>query len=459
MSNRRAVRGNAPVQHAPQQPSNTPKKLTASEIAALKANSRVSSAKPTSNLHTITRAEINQQRIPVVSQSTPRQITQRPPKRGEKITPQVEIDEPVVTQRTVQPRPVRKAEGFEPPKFVSNQKTANQIKMERLAASSSIDPAEYEKIKQARIRDMQKTKSIVKAKIVSKNVEKEQGDDEDKHYKYEYAEEEMDSWEEIKPTKTKKTKNKKSNQRDDAEVVRKSIAMLGRKNVSERIKVKDTDKEKYDIEDLDNISVPRNSKDKMPIVQLDNLNKLINRNVTGNKRDILLVGLSESTKDAVMDLLMETELGTSGHIFDTLLEENQTKEIPQTSFAVFSEKVPILPLDERDEESSEEEGVRARTRAKKKIVAKKPPSKKTTIAVGETYEETPFNIKEDYPSVRFIVLVKVSAHDRVDIKKLHENVAPFTPIEKFKQKFTELIRAECLIIDVENKKQIYHVDL
>jgi hypothetical protein len=462
MANRRGVRGNVPVQHAPSQPSNTPKKLTASEIASMKVTSRINVVKPNNKVHNVKRSELVKQRAPPMQKSAPRQAVKRPPKQGHRTASALqELNEAPVRTPPIKARPVRQAEGFAPPKYVSLKKTANQIKQERIAATTvtTIDPKEYEKIKKARIKEMETAKPTVKAKIIeSKQMKERGGDDDDKRYKYEFQEEELDSWEEIKPSK--KTKTKKS-ANSDSQCVKSSMAMMGRKGVSERIKVKDTDKDKYDVEDLDNISISKHSKDRMPVTVLSNLNKLINRNVTGNKRDILLVGLSESSKDAVIDLLMDTELGTNGHIFDTMLEENETIEIPETSMAVFSEQVPILPLDERDDESSEEDGVRGRTRATKKLSDKNPKksTRKVVVAVGEEYEELPFDIKGDYPSVRFIFLVKVSAHDRVDMKRMHSNVAPHTPFESFKKKFTDLTRAECLIIDRENTKQIYHVDL
>jgi len=460
MANRRA-RLKTQVQHAPPNTSTAPKKLTSADIAAAKARSRVVTPVINNKPPPIKRSDTMKHKIyspPNSITSVTKKSMPRVPKRGHHQTPVSEIQEVVtpIVQKMLTPRPIRQAEGFKPPAYVSHTKTANQIRQEKLNThTNSIDPEEYERIKSERIKDMNKAKTVVKAKIVESKHLKTLGDEES-HYKYEYAEEEMDSWEEIKPDKKKKSRKKI----DDSQCVKKSMAMIGRKHPSERIKVKDTDKDKYDVEDLeDTDNSGLKNKDKLSVSVLSNLNKLINRNVHGNHRDILLVGLSESTKDAVIDLLMETELGSSGLIFDTTLEENETKEIPEAAFAIFSEKVPILPIEQRDEESSEEDGVKARTRATKKLTKPKPNQKKTVIAVGDEYAEDPFNIKEDYPSIRFIFLVKVSAHDRVDIKKLHENLAPFSPFEKFKKLFIELTRAECLLVDTTNHKQLYHVDL
>jgi len=458
MSNRRAVRIKTQVQHAPQQTSTAPKKLTAAEISAAKARSRIVTPKANNKPAAIKRSDTMKHKIhspPNSATSVTKKSMPNVPKRGTRQQPVAEVHD-VVQRKPVQARPVRQAEGFKPPAYVNHTKTANQIRQEKLNAhTNSIDPEEYARIKSERIKEMNREKTVVKAKIVESKHLKTLGDEES-HYKYEYAEEEMDSWEEIKPEKKKKSKKKT----DDSQCVKKSMAMIGRKHPSERIKVKDTDKDKYDVEDLEETDVSgRKGHDKFSVSVLNNLNRLVNRNVHGNNRDILLVGLSESTKDAVIDLLMETELGNSGLVFDTTLEENETKEIPEAAFAIFSEKVPILPLEERDEESSEEDGVKARSRATKKLVKPKPTKKKTVLAVGDDYEEPPFNIKEDYPSVRFIFLVKVSAYDRVDIKKLHENLAPFAPFEKFKKLFIELTRAECLLVDTTNHKQLFHVDL
>ncbi len=340
-------------------------------------------------------------------------------------------------------------------------KTAAQLLADKQKSNNAVDPEEYQKIKEQRIKEMKKPKKVVKAKIVhsTKTKTKADGDDETP-YDCSFEEEEMDSWEsveeDIKSVKEIDPKN-------DAKRVKKSMAMLGRKTPSEKIKVQlDTD---YDVEDIDAFTAAReydNKKEKLTIVNLENLDKIIKKDMKG-KRDILLVGLSESVKDAISDLLMETEIGKAGRIFDTSLEENELLTVPKTSIAMFSEKVPILPLDQRDEDSSED-GIKARTRAteKQKKVAAKQTTKhanKKVIAVGEDHIEEAFDIKKDYPSVRFIFLVKVSAIERVDLKKLHYNVAPFTPLEKFKKKFIALNRAECLVVDLENKNQIYHMEI
>jgi len=368
----------------------------------------------------------------------------------------------------------RKVEKFDPVVTLVVRKTAAQIREEKLNQNkNTVDPDEYQLIKEERMQEMEREKKVVKAKIVESKRKQADGDEETP-YEYDYEEEEMESWDsdiEVKPAK----KVKELDPRKDGERVKKTMAMIRGKSTTEKIKVQDKDKEKYDVEDLsedDNIASSRGTKngpskkEKMPVVQLDNLSKIINSKVSGNKRDILLVGLSESAKDAISDLLMETDIGKVGRIFDTSLEENEDKSIPKTSIAMFSEKVPILPLDERDEDSSSEDGAKARARAKTKMTAakaadakiKKPQGRKKVIAVGEVYEEAHFDVKKDYPSVRFIFLVKVSASDRVDVKKLHANVAYFTPIDRFKKKFMELTRAECLIIDLENRGQIYHME-
>jgi len=371
-------------------------------------------------------------------------------------------------QKDVKVKPSqRKVEKFDPVVVVRHTKTFAQIQAEKLN-KNTVDPEEYEKIKEKRIRDLEKQmnseRKVVKAKIVEKKQTRAEGDDETP-YDCSYEEEEIESWESIEED----IKHiKEIDPREDAKRVKKSMAMLGRKMPSEKIKIQsDID---YEVEDLDDDNAFKGAKngpqkkDKMPVVNLDNLGTIIKSDITQkSKRDILLVGLSESAKDTITDLLMETTLGKAGRIFDTSLEENETKHPPKTSIAMFSEKVPILPLDQREEDSSEEDGVKARTRAnqKQKLAQKAAPknTKKKVIANGEDrVVDEKFDVKKDYPSVRFIFLVKVSAHDRVDIKNLHYNVAPFTPLDKFKKKFTDLTRAECLIIDLENRNQIYHME-
>lgn len=372
-------------------------------------------------------------------------------------------------QKDVKVKPSqRKVEKFDPVVVVRHTKTAAQLQAEKLNRGKTIDPDEYEKIKEQRIRDLEKQmnseRKVVKAKIVEKKQTRAEGDEETP-YDCSYEEEEIESWESIEED----VKHiKEIDPREDAKRVKKSMAMLGRKTPSEKIKIQ-TDID-YEVEDLDEDNAFKGAKngpqkkDKMPVVNLDNLGTIIKSDITQkSKRDILLVGLSESAKDTITDLLMETTLGKAGRIFDTSLEENETKTPPKTSIAMFSEKVPILPLDQREEDSSEEDGVKARTRAKEKqkLAQKAAPknTKKKVIAKGEDrVVDEKFDVKKDYPSVRFIFLVKVSAHDRVDIKNLHYNVAPFTPIDKFKKKFTELTRAECLVIDLENRNQIYHME-
>lgn len=332
-------------------------------------------------------------------------------------------------QKDVKVKPSqRKVEKFDPVVVVHQSKTAAQLKAEKLNRTT-VDPEEYEKIKEKRIRDLEKQmnseRKVVKAKIVEKKQTRAEGDEETP-YDCSYEEEEMESWESIEED----IKHiKEIDPREDAKRVKKSMAMLGRKTPSEKIKIQ-TDVE-YEVEDLDDDNVFKGTKngpqkkDKMPVVTLDNLGTIIKSDITQkSKRDILLVGLSESAKDTITDLLMETTLGKAGRIFDTSLEENETKIPPKTSIAMFSEKVPILPLDQREEDSSEEDGVKARTRAnqKQKLAQKAAPksTKKKVIAKGEDrVTDEKFDVKKDYPSVRFIFLVKVSAHDRVDIKNLH----------------------------------------
>lgn len=364
----------------------------------------------------------------------------------------------------------RKIEAFDAPPNVPRTKTAAEILAEKnRRQTKEVDPEEHAHIVEERLRALEENnrlaegghRKVVKAKIISKKYERGEGDDE-KNYDVDFEEEEMDSWEEPDPKAKPAPRIKEIDSREASKSVKNTLAIFSRK--TDKVKVQGKDTEDYDVEDIIGSKPAKKGETKFPIQTLDNVGKLINAKNLGKRKDILLVGLSESAKDSICDLLMDTDLGKTNKIFDTTLEENEELSIPKNAVAIFSEKVPILPLDEREEESEDEDGVKARARAKAKAEALKAAEKakkakrKVVRAEGENHEEEPFNVKKDYPSVRFIFLVKVSANDRVDLKELHSNVASFVPFEKFKKRFTELTRAECLIIDLDNKNQIYHME-
>lgn len=378
--------------------------------------------------------------------------------------------------RTQQPQNVdksatkRKVEAFDVEPTIPKTKTAAELLAEKRQVKHTIDPEEYARIKEERLRAIEEAnrlaeegkRKVVKAKIVSKKYARGEGDEE-KNYNVDLVEEEIDSWEDPDPKGKPQPKIKELDSREAGKSVKSTLAIFSRK--TDKVKVQGKDTEDYDVEDIiTSKSSKTKTKDgviKIPVVTIDNISKLISAKTIGKRKDILLVGLSESAKDSICDLLMDTDLGP--RIFDTTLEENETVNIPKNAIAIFSEKVPILPLDEREEGSEDEDGVKARMRAKAKADAlkastKKASTKKSVIAEGDKYEEEPFNVKKDYPSVRFIFLVKVSANDRVDMKELHSNVANFMPFEKFKKRFTDLTRAECLIVDLDNRNQIYHME-
>lgn len=365
----------------------------------------------------------------------------------------------------------KKIEAFDAPPNIPKTKTAAEILAEknRRQLKPDVDPDEHAQIVEERLRAIEENnrlaeegiRKVVKAKIISKKYERGEGDDE-KNYDVDFEEEEMDSWEEPDPKTKPAPRIKEIDAREASKSVKNTLAIFSRK--TDKVKVQGKDTEDYDVEDIIGAKPSKKGETKFPINTLDNVGKLINAKNLGKRKDILLVGLSESAKDSICDLLMDTDLGKTNKIFDTTLEENEDLNIPKNAVAIFSEKVPILPLEEREEESEDEDGVKARARAKAKAEALKAAEKakkakrKVVRAEGENHEEEPFNVKKDYPSVRFIFLVKVSANDRVDLKELHSNVASFVPFEKFKKRFTELTRAECLIIDLDNRNQIYHME-
>jgi hypothetical protein len=365
----------------------------------------------------------------------------------------------------------RKIEAFDAPHHIPRPKTAAEILAEKnkQLAKPTTNSEEHARVIEERLRAIEETnrlageghRTVIKAKIISKKYERGEGDDE-KNYDVNFEEEEMDSWEEPDLKSKPLPRIKEIDAREASKSVKNTLAIFSRK--TDKVKVQGKDTEDYDVEDIIETKPSKKGEIKFPIITLDNVSKLINAKNMSKRKDILMVGLSESAKDSICELLMDTDLGKANRIFDTTLEENEELAIPKNAIAIFSEKVPILPLDERDEESEDEDGVKARARAKAKVEALKAIEKakkskrKVVKAEGENREEEHFNVKKDYPSVRFIFLVKVSASDRVNLKDLHSNVALFMPFEKFKKKFTELTRAECLIIDLDNKNQIYHME-
>lgn len=392
--------------------------------------------------------------------------------------------------------------------YVKKAPTAKELmeaKRQAALSKKQIDAETYEKIKKRRLRADRKArkadkKKVVKAKIVDTKRLKRRGQEGDnkKKYQYEFEEEVMDSWDsdiEINVCSVKEIDPREARRR-----IEKSMNTIGKRiDPSERIRVKKEDEERFTIEDLGN--QPNDNKNKMPVVDIEDINKLINKKSANvARRDILLVGLSESAKDSIIDLIMDSKLGQRKGVFDTTLEENEHVDVPETAVAIFSEKVAILAGDmaDSDEASSSEEGVQARKRAKAKAMLSAAERKKkeaadrrkrkqkleeerqrrleaekrrgnnveesTTVnklvvkAEAESYEIEDFELRKDYPSVRLVFLTKVSANDRVDIHKLHSNVASFVPYERFKKKFRKLNRYEALVIDLNDKKQLYRIE-
>jgi len=378
--------------------------------------------------------------------------------------------------------PEHKDAVFEEYVYVKKGKTAKQLLDEKRAAmlarkQGGNDDREYEKIKQERLKEdhrvrKAKKKTVDKAKITDTRSMKREGDEDgSKKYKIEYKEDEMESWDsdiEIEPQHIKDIDQREARRRVD-----KVMQRIGKGNdPSERIKVKDRDKDRFVLEDLGNQK--SKSRKQMPIVDIKDLNLLVNPSMaSAERRDILLVGVSESAKDTIIDCILDTQIGIANKIFDTTLEENEDKDIPDDNVAIFSEKVPILALKDREDyDSSDEDGTQARrralakkkkmaeedTKAAKKDRAKVSKNKVVKAMIEKQVVEDNFVLSEDFPSVRLVILTKVSANDRVDIRDLHQNIARFVPFERFKKKFKKLNRYECLIIDQSNNRQIYRME-
>jgi hypothetical protein len=362
--------------------------------------------------------------------------------------------------------------------YVKKTKTAKQLMAEKkknATAKNQISPEEYERIKQARLKadkEAMKTKKVVKADTeIKKKVVR------DKHTgkkKYKYIQQDPKSFEEYWEDKDYRPETHEIKDLDAIDARKRIDSVMKRTGKkygpNERVKIGDDVKEVFTLEDLD--PNKEESGNNIPIVDVDSIDTMINSTVLkSSRRDVLLVGLSESTKDAIIDEIMDSKLGRGDKVFDTTVIDDEDEK-PKGCICIYSDTVPIKPPenDSAVEESSEDsfdaqhkERIRkvrekqAHDKSKKREPRRN--KKKVVKAVAEDkYEEIPYDLRKDYPTARFIYLTKVSAIERVDLQKLWKNTASFIEFKRFKKKFSELNRYECLVIDQLNKKRLYRIE-
>lgn len=363
--------------------------------------------------------------------------------------------------------------------YVKATKTAKQLMEEKkrnAAPKQKMSPEEYEQIKQERLQldqDVKKNKRTVKAGVeVKKKVVR---DKQTGKKKYKYIQQDPESYEEYwkkedyRPPATSEIKD--VDDLNNRKKIDKVMKRTGRKyGPNEKVKINDDLKQIFTLEDLD----PRKgeSQHNIPIVDVNSIDIMINPTILKkSRRDVLLIGLSESTKDALIDVIMESKMGKKDRVFDaTIMEEDNIT--PKDCICIYSDTVPIKPYNDKSEhlEDSEDsfdaqhkERIK-KIKEKQKTTTKKSSrrsktKKKVVIATAETeYAEEPYNLRKKYPTARFICLTKVSTAERVDLQKLHQNTANFIDFERFKKEFTDLRRFECLVIDQLNKKRLYRIE-
>lgn len=325
-----------------------------------------------------------------------------------------------------------KKEVFEKYVYVKTNPTARELmalKREAAQRKSKYTEKEYEKIKKARLKaDRRKKKKpqIIKASATTKKKLVKKGDDEDK-YEYEFEDITSES-DEIEDDRAQ-VKFKEVDDKKTKDIVNYGLKSIGPRNAGEKAKVKKEDLDQFTLEDLD----PNNKHKSKKITKIVDINKLFNNRILNKiRRDIVLIGPSESTKDSIVDLIMESRIGKKNHVFDTGLEENEDIAIPTDAVALFFDDVPY-----------------------------KPPVKPTDPKLAKTWKAPKipeYNLKKEYPHARFMCLTKVSSDENVDWHKFHQNTAKFLDFNTFKSIYSEVARYNFLIVDLQDKK-IYSMEL
>ncbi len=359
--------------------------------------------------------------------------------------------------------------------YVKSTKTAKQLMDEKKKNSvpkTQLTPDEYEKIKQKRLKEdegSKKNKTKVKADT---EVKKKMVRDKDTgKKKYKYVQQDPETFDEYWNEGYKPENITELTDMDDLATSKKIDNVIKRtgKNYSQtdKVKIDDNIKEIFTLEDLD----PNKEELKydVPIVDVDTIDTMINPSVLKKPtRDVLLIGPSESTKDAIIDIIMESRMGKQNHVFDATVLVGDDEEAPKNCICIYSDTVPIkTPAEGYDstvEESSEDSFETQHKDRIKKVREKqqkeldKTTKKKKVLAVpDEEFKEHPYNLKKDYPNARFIFITKSSNTERVDLQKLHANTANFIEYKRFKKVFTEMHRYECLVVDQLNKKRLYRI--
>lgn len=400
-----------------------------------------------------------------------KQLSKKEP-RAPRESPYESSHESVVKSK---PKNVEEPEDFPEYVYVKTAKTAKQLmdeKKKNAVPKTQISPEEYERIKQARLKEdegAQKNKKKVKADTeVKKKVVR---DKETGKKKYKYIQEDPESFDEYWNEGYKPEKIEEISDIDNVATGKQIDNVIKRTGKTfaqtDKVKIDDNIKEIFTLEDLDP------NKDELqydvPIVDVDTIDTMINPAVLKKQtRDVLLIGLSESTKDAIIDMIMDSRMGRQNHVFDATVLVGDDEEVPKNCICIYSDTVPMKPPTEGHESTVEESSEDSfethhkdrikKVREKQQKEMDKSTKKKNMPAIPDNeHKEIPYNLKKDYPNARFIFLTKVSTTDRVDLQKLHANTADFIDYKRFKKVFTELHRYECLVVDQSNKKRLYRI--
>ena len=400
-----------------------------------------------------------------------KQLSKKEP-RAPRESPSESSHESVVKSK---PKNVEEPEDFPEYVYVKTAKTAKQLmdeKKKNAVPKTQISPEEYERIKQARLKEdegAQKNKKKVKADTeVKKKVVR---DKETGKKKYKYIQEDPESFDEYWNEGYKPEKIEEISDIDNVATGKQIDNVIKRTGKTfaqtDKVKIDDNIKEIFTLEDLDP------NKDELqydvPIVDVDTIDTMINPAVLKKQtRDVLLIGLSESTKDAIIDMIMDSRMGRQNHVFDATVLVGDNEEVPKNCICIYSDTVPMKPPTEGHESTVEESSEDSfethhkdrikKVREKQQKEMDKSTKNKNMLAIpNNEHKEIPYNLKKDYPNARFIFLTKVSTTDRVDLQKLHANTADFIDYKRFKKVFTELHRYECLVVDQSNKKRLYRI--
>ena len=449
----------------------TGRKRPPAKSPAIRVN-KAAQPKPKAVVKTPPKTSVTNKEVKEQKQHKPIERPKKKETRAPRESPYESSHEAVVKSK---PKKVAEPEDFPEYVYVKTAKTAKQLmdeKKKNAVPKTQISPEEYERIKQARLKEdegAQKNKKKVKADTeVKKKVVR---DKETGKKKYKYIQQDPETFDEYWNEGYKPEKIEEISDMDNVATGKQIDNVIKRtgKNFAQtdKVKIDDNIKEIFTLEDLDP------NKDELqydvPIVDVDTIDTMINPAVLKKQtRDVLLIGLSESTKDAIIDMIMDSRMGRQNHVFDATVLVGDDDEAPKNCICIYSDTVPMKPPSEGHESTVEESSEDSfethhkdrikKVREKQQKEMDKSTKKKKVLAVPDKeHNEIAYNLKKDYPNARFIFLTKVSTTDRVDLQKLHANTAHFIDYKRFKKVFTELHRYECLVVDQSNKKRLYRI--